>query len=356
MAYLRDEDLRVLKRLCIILAAGVAIFGIIQFINRVLRHNLVMRLEGVFSNANSMGIFCVIGWTALLNCTADAEDSPRGNKIRALLKCMEPAFLAALTLTLSMGSCCALGAAYITLVLSKLKKCGIKQTLDYAAFMLAKICMGIGLGLLLYLSAARSNAPLLCIPVFIYICVFLIFWNKFEEFLINYKCMSAALAIMLIVIAAILISVRPSAVETFADRVGMMRSGLGYMMKHPLLGVGVNKWRLLNLTDADKYYAVNKIHNTLISVAVEMGLAAAAALVVICVRGFLKKQSMRSRPGLVAFCLHSMIDTVFFINKFMVFLIIEESNPQEGGTRLNAVTARMIFAVFAALFTYHLIL
>ena len=95
-------------------------------------------------------------------------------------------------------------------------------------------------------------------------------WSTFDRFLRACPRVAASISATGFLVAAAAVTVRPSSLATFAERLEMMRNGMGYLAENPLLGVGPYQWRLLNLADGDKYFNTWHIHNVLIHVGVEM--------------------------------------------------------------------------------------
>ena len=102
--------------------------------------------------------------------------------------------------------------------------------------------------------------------------------------------------------------IRPSALATFAERIEMMENGLGYILFHPVLGLGPSQWRSWNMFDGDKYFGTWHIHNFLIHIGVELGLIAMAALAVIVLRHFRKTGALMAH---FVWCCVYMIYTYF---------------------------------------------
>ena len=81
------------------------------------------RMGGVIGNPNAMGIFLVIGWFALRYFLEGQEGDEKGQG-HFLLSSMEPILLAALGLTLSMGSFVAMAAGICVLIGGKTWRAG----------------------------------------------------------------------------------------------------------------------------------------------------------------------------------------------------------------------------------------
>ena len=347
-AYLCEEDLSALRRMWAIAAGAIALLGIAEFLYSAMGGGAV-RMSGVLGNPNQLGIFLTVGYFAY---TGACDEN--GGKCRVLVY-LEPVFFIAIALTLSMGSFVAMTFGMAVLFLAKLYQSGLQKALRFGCYLIAKAVIGFGLGFLLYIAAARIELPALCIALFAYLTLFVLFWRQFEAFLHRYKNMAAAIAVSSLLLAAVAVIIRPNSIETFAERLEMMRNGIGYMVQHPVFGVGPYRWRQLNFLDSDTYFNVNHIHNSFIHAGTEFGIPAMLLLVAVAVRIFVKKDKYPPcRAAGVAFAVHNLIDAAFFNITGTSMMLMVAAEPQKGGTRIGNTAARVIFAVFAAILAYHL--
>ena len=134
----------------------------------------------------------------------------------------------------------------------------------------------------------------------------------------------------------------------------MMKNGLGYIWVDPLLGVGANQWRVMNLYDSDIYYNTWHIHNMFINIGVELGLVAMAMLIVVAFRHFMKKGDDELKSGSAAFLFHNLMDVGFFYEAIPVLVLLTVSRPQKEGKRVKAVTVKALFVLCAVVFAYSL--
>lgn len=350
MAALSGEDLLLLRRLCVLWTGTAAAACVVQFVFRALVEDSPRRAGGVLGNPNAMGIFLVLGWFALARCGA----REKGGRWEALAPCLEPLLLVALTLTLSMGSFLAMAAGILVLFIEKWRSASLKDALPYLCRLLAKASLAVGTGMLLYLAAARTSVPWVCLAVLAYALALATRWRRLDAFLEACPRWAAALTLVGVLTAAAAVAVRPSAAATFAERLAMMRNGLGYAGVDPLLGMGPYQWRLVNLADSDTYFNTWHIHNVLIHTAVELGWVAAAALVLAAVRFYRKKPDAAGKAAFTAFLLHNMIDTSFFYMPVVSLLMLTGARPQEGGQALRPGLVRAALGVLAALFAWNL--
>lgn len=342
MAYLDQREQKCLRRLCAGWIGCTAILGTLQFVRQA-QAGTVYRLGGILGAPNAFGIFLVTGWFALLAC------EPEG-----FLEHIEPFVLTALALTLSMGSFVSMAVGIFAAFLYKKRKASWKETFGYLCCILARASVGVGIGILMYIAARRTKAPWLCVPIFLYLTAMAVNWKKFVSFLRDYLTAAKGIAGFGLVVAAAAVLIRPSAAATFAERLRMMRNGLGYLWMEPLLGVGPYQWRALNLYDGDTYFNTWIIHNLFIHIGVELGLVALTAVIFIAIRHFVKKGDEMIKCGSAAFCVHNLMDTGFFFESIPALVFMTVSSPRSGGRRISDRAARLIFCICGAVFAYHL--
>lgn len=337
IAYLNDAERQTLRRLGAGWAGCVAGIGALQFTSGVYLHR-ASRLGGLLGNPNALGIFLVLGWFAL-------ENDPAPPKA---LRRLEPVLLAALALTLSMGSFLSMAVGILILLLARWKRSGWNVAFCYACQVLSRAVVGVGIGLLLYIAGRKTDVPLLSTALVLYLLAAAILWPTFLAFLEHYPRIAAAATGFGVVVTAVVVLIRPSAIATFLERLEMMRNALSYIFRSPLLGVGPYQWRLLNYNDTDTYFNTWHIHNLFLHVGVELGLVAMAALIVLAVRHFRKKDGPKS--GSAAFLLHCMMDTGFFYESIPGLAMLTIANPSSGGRRMNTWAVRAVFAGLGAYF------
>lgn len=346
-ACLSGEERKLLRRMCVVWAGMAALGGIAQFLQRALTRG-GQRLSGVLGGPNAMGIFLVVSWFLLVRCVSEAE-----GRQRDLLRRLEPVILAALALTLSMGSFLALAAGMLALLLAERNGKPWSKVLLRACRMLARASLSMGTGILVYLAASRTGRPWMALFPAGYILALAALWPRVEGFLEQPR-RAAVIAGMGILVALAAVAVRPSAVATFLERLEMMENALGYLGREPLLGVGPYQWRLLNLYDEDKYFNTYHIHNAFLHVGVELGLPAMAMLVLTAVRGFRKRGSAPRLGGCTAFLVHCLMDTGFLFIGLSSMALAAAAEPEQGGRRLPLVVQRGFFALMGMQFAYHL--
>lgn len=123
---------------------------------------------------------------------------------------------------------------------------------------------------------------------------------------------------------------------------------------NPLLGVGPYRWRFLDMYDGGTYYNTWHIHNVLLHVGVELGLAAMIMLAAVAVRFLCKKKDPAVKAGFAAFFLHNMMDTGFFYLGITAMVLLAVGNPRSGGKTVRAGIMRVLFGGLAVFFTYNL--
>ena len=342
MACLSREELDLLRRLCVLWVGAVAAVGILQFLCRALTRGAV-RLDGIVGSPNALGIFLVLGWFAL---TAPQDRD-------AKLWChMEPILLAALALTLSMGSFVSMAAGILTSLLLEKRRSTWREVFRRACVILARASVGVGIGMLMYIAARRTDYPWLSLLAALYLLAAAWNWDLFLRFLEERPRAALAAACAGVLVAAAAILSRPNAVDTFAERIQMTVNGLGYMARNPLLGVGPLRWRMLNYYDNDPYFNVWHIHNSLVHIGAETGAVAMGALIAVAVRHFWKKGG--EKPGGMAFLIHCLLDTGLFIVSIPLLAVLTVSEPGSGGKQLSSFWTRSFFLVTLGVFVFNI--
>lgn len=348
-ACLDEPEQRLLRRCCALWAGGVAAAAILRFVFRAAVLGRAARLAGLLGNPNALGSFLVVGWFALMHCV---EEEPQG-AWDALLSRAEPVVLTALAMTLSMGSFLAMAAGVCVLLLEKKRAAPWGGTLRFACRLLARAVLGMGIGLMLYLAAARTSVPWVCVPLLLYGAAAALCWKTLDRFLEARPRTALALSALGLLVAAAALALRPSAAATFAERLEMMRSGARYLARDPLLGVGPFQWRALDLNDGGTYFNTWHIHNIPLHIGVETGWPAMAMILTAGLRALCKRKAPCQRAGAAAFAVHNLIDTGFFYLG-VTALALTAGEPGAGAKRLGGAAVKAIFALFAALFGYSL--
>lgn len=352
IAGLSGGELRLLKRSCVLWAGIVALAGIGQYALRTAVVGGGARLSGILGNPNAMGIFLVVGWFALMHCgPEEGETPPRWVR---LLPRLEPVLLTALALTLSLGSFIAMAGGILWLAAAQARRTSFAEASRSICRLLAKATLGMGTGLLIYLTATRTNVPWACLPMLLYVAAMAACWDRLERFLDAFPKIAAAIAAAGSLVAAGAVVIRPSALDTFAERLEMMGSALRYLTEDPLLGVGPYRWRLLDMHDGGTYFATWHIHNALLHVGVELGWIAMAMIAAVAVRALLKRSKPAEKAGLAAFILHTLIDTSFFHMGDFTLAMMTACHPQTGGKTVSRTVLRLLFGAFAARFAWGL--
>lgn len=352
MACLKSKEIHWLRQFSVLWAGIVAAAGMGWFVWRAVVLESARRLDGWLGNANAMGIFLVTGWFVLMHCVSEEEGEE--NYIEDFLIYIEPVLLTALAMTLSLGSFAAMAAGILILIIEKKRRCSYKDTWQYGCQILAKASLGVGTGVLIYLGGVRTAVPWICLPLVLYSLVMIRSWKKFGIFLNAYPLTAAVISAFGLAVASGIILIRQSSAATFTERLEMMGNGLKYLTRNPLLGVGPYQWRLLNLSDGDKYFNTWHIHNVLIHAGVEFGWIAMAMLILIVIRFYRKKAEPWTKAGFTAFFFHNMIDTSFFYLGITALNLIAAGNPHKGGKRADGFVLKLVFAVFALMYIFAL--
>lgn len=346
-ATLSREDLGLLRRLCVLLPAITAVAGLVQFTYSALVYGGAGRLSGFLGNPNAMGMFLVLAWFALL-------DQPKP-PAWAVLSHVEPLILAALALTLSLGSFLAMALGAIAFLWERQRLSTLGQAAQELAGMLARAALSMGTGLLLYLAAAHTSAPWTAVLPAAYLCALAVLWPRVTAFFSDLPKMAVLLTALGLMMAGALMLLRPSAASTFSERLEMIASGAQYLTANPLLGVGPYQWRGLDMLDGGKYFNTWHIHNVPLHMAVETGWLSAAALVFAAVRFFRRGHSPAERAEGTAFCVHNLMDTSFFYLGVLGFLFLTVSRPGQRGKKLSGPVLKGAFVLCGGLCALHLL-
>lgn len=350
MAYLDEKELRLLRRLGLVLASIVAMVGLIQFAYCCVVHS-VWRLGGLLSNSNSLGIYLVLAWFALLEETSSEEQEH--SLWMPILYGIEPLLLVVLALTLSLGSFVSMAVGVLVLLIAQKRRSSWRETFFWLCRLLARASLGVGTGIMIYLGMDKSDTVWLLCPLLLYVLALSVCWGKFLQFLREYRWVSVLLSAGGALVALTAIVIRPSSISTFTERLEMMQNGLGYLFRKPLLGLGPSQWRRWNMLD-EKYFNVNHIHNVFLHIGVELGLVAMAMLIILAIRYFWKKKSPAHRAMCAAFIFHNLIDISFFIVPTTLLFIMTTYEPEEKGIEFPGISMKLLFGMFAVLLGYQL--
>lgn len=344
MSYLGSQERRLLKSLCAVWAGVMATIGIGQFVMAAFSGSAT-RLSGLMGNPNAMGAMLALGWFALQSCLREEN----GPALERFLRGLEFITLTALALTLSLGAFGALGIGVLVMHFYG------KERFSSLLCRLAEMIFAGGCGILLYIAGNATNWPWLCLILCGYILIGAWYRGQFERELSDGKwaklliCLTGALG------AGVVAFLRPNAAATFAERLAMIRNGLGYLGAEPLLGVGPYQWRRLNLQDGDTYFNTWHIHNVFVHVGVELGLIAMAMLLLIVVRHLRKREAPAQRGAFAAALTHNLMDTSFFYIATVPFLMMTAESASRDSRLLGRGAARCIFGVFAVLFAWNMV-
>lgn len=401
MGCLPATDLATLRRLCALWAGMVALLALAETAFQALAYGSIQRLAGLLVNPNALGIFLTMGWFCLMpelgagglskgagDCPSKAAGSPnkrvgggpskgacdspskeaRGGSSKAadrspvrapllsrLLVPCEPLILAALALTLSVGSFIALIVGMVVCGALMWRRAGIRAALGWMVVALARIVLASGTGFLLYAAVARTGVAWLCAPVLLYLLALVLLWGRVAALLDANRKLAAVLAAAAAAAAIALLLLRPSSAATFTERIQMMRNAIGYLLVDPLLGIGPFQWRLANQHDGDIYFNTWHIHNLPLHIAVEFGFPALIALLTIVVRFYRKQRDPAKLGSFTAFLAHNLADTSFFYLGITALALMSDASPHLRGRPLGVVALRIIFVAGAALFAATLI-
>ncbi len=342
---LRIGEANLLRLLAVLWAAIAAAIGVVAFVSLAFMTSPT-RLEFVIGSPNSLGIFLVLSWFALQSCRMADMDS----RLFRFVERLEPVILLALGVTLSMGSIAALLIGLVVLGFSRGRaEHSAKEGALYVAKLLPKMLLSVAMGILMYMSAERAEAPILCTVILVYLVVLVFVWKRFTTFLENNTKMAIVLSVIALLCIPLIIFMRPSALATFGERLAMMQNGIGYLLVDPITGLGPMQWRGYNLIDSDMYFNTNHIHNAYLHVGVEFGLIAMIALIVITVRVFVKRYKQAQHGEDAAMLAHMLTDTGFFYVGVVGTFILTAGGSETPAKVLPRVAAKVLFAALAIL-------
>lgn len=339
VASMDEDEARFLRQAIVAWVALAAVIGIAFFVFDAFG-GVVSRLGWPLGGANALGIYMVIGWFALLGL--------KGSDVaERILRHVEPLILVSLALTLSLGSFGALVIAIIVMLLYSKRERTWDAVLADAAVLIVKLVIGVGTGICLYLAPSWGDLPLFNIVTLAYLIALVMFWAQLEAFLRSHMRLTAPLAILGPVVAIVAMLIRGSAPATFFERLDMIQNGIGYLSVNPLFGVGAYQWRVLNMMDGDLYFNTWHIHNSLLHIAVELGVIAALMLLVVAVRFFVKRRDPEQRGAFVAFIVHNMLDTSLFFPAIGSLLMVTAGSPRTTGALLYGASVKVFAGAFA---------
>lgn len=336
-----ERESSVMRRLCVgwaVLAScvGIALFVIGEFMGPVLR------LDWPFGNADPLGIFLVVAWFVIPGLSG-------GDALSRCLRRGEPALLVALALTLTMTSFAALAVGTIAMLLYSKRGRSWKELSLYAISTVARLVIGVGAGIVLYGVSLAMPASWVVIAVFALVVAIVAFWPKIIGTLERHAWLGVLLVLLGIVLVIGMFLIRANALARLSERIAMIQSGVDHVIANPLFGMGPFGWFDYNY-GLGLFPSARLIHSTLMSTAVELGVFAAIALVVVAVRFFIKRRDPEQRGGFIAFIVQNMFDLGFFFPAVTGLLMVTVATPRKVGVCLHGVAPRLLAAVLLACF------
>ena len=354
LSYLNNEDGKLLRRICILWSEIIAGCGILEFLYKSFESS-AYRIGGIIGNPNAMGIFLVVSWLILLR---DRKENDGDNRMTRVISLLSPLLLAALTLTLSMGSFLSLCIGMTVYFFQERKENGEKRSFAEMVKMIipvtAEMSLYIGTGILLFVAERKTDFSWTVLLPAVYLIFLCFFQRNIRAFFEKHAGYAGIFTGAGIAGGFIAISLRQSAAETFTERLEMMRNGLGYFFQHPLTGVGSYQWRRLNFNDGDKYFNTWHIHNIPIHFAAELGIFAVIILIAIFVHAMMKKENRRARPAFGAFICHNLMDTSFMYFSVTSLLLFASHCITGNEKKISNLAARCFYLIFGIYFVYSL--
>lgn len=342
IACVEDHEAEMMRKLCTGWAALVAIIALGVFAGNVLGGK-ALRLDWPFGNADPQGIFLVIAWFALSGFEGDDGAS------RLLRRC-EPVILVALALTLTMASFGALVIGVIAMLLYEKSRRSWKELGRRALLLVARLVLGAGMGFLLYgLAFVTPGSWIILLGVAVVVIV-AVAWERIVAFLSGHLACTVILAVASIALVAGAFFIRANAAGRFVERIAMIQDGIGYVSVDPLFGIGPFQWHHINHELGDPFPTAALIHSTLASVAVEIGLIALAALLIVVVRFFVKRREPWQRGAFIAFLVQNLFDLGFYFPAVTGLLMVTVATPRRGGVCLVGAIPKVINIVLLAFY------
>ena len=345
LSSLGESERSMLRRFCVLWAEIVSAAGIIHYIYRSFTADPV-RLGFIPGNPNMLGIFLVM---ALLLLSEFEKEN-----VRSFITGFKPLLVCALVLTLSMGSFLAFILALIYILAADSRERNFKAAFSDLVKMLAGLLAYAVPGVLMIISA-YSGRPYLTV-LSSALCPVLCYYSKaMGEFF--EKGRRALLFIILLGIPAgiLLIYLRPTAADTFAERLGMIRNGWRYFTENPLEGVGMYRWRELNRSDWDMDYKSWHIHNAPVHVAAEMGIFALISLIIWAAGLFSERKNREAAPVFAAYYFHCLMDVSFF-HMGPGCMFMSSVCRGKGKCRIPAAAVRISALLLAAFYLHAMII
>ncbi len=338
LSYCSQKERDALCKILIVWGALISIVSLSSYIIQA-QHYHAARLSTIIGNPNTSGLVFAFLLLCLLTYRKKWEE------IRSPLLCVEPVLITALCLTLSISSIASFGAGVIVYFFYQ----KITKKSPIASMVSSYICyffIGFTIALLLYTAANYTDAPWFCIILGFYLIAVSLFWHSLVT-LINQHLLFARIGSILSIAALLaLLILRPNALLSFQDRLGMIADGLTYAGLNPLFGIGPLQWYHYNTMMSDTPFNTFFIHNVFIHTVVELGLFALLCLIVLVVRYGIKQRSALGLSLGTAFLLHSVVDTALFIPLVPLVFMVITAQPQERSIALSDTTIRIISALY----------
>lgn len=342
IASVDEREALTMRRLCVSWAVVAAGIGIVMFVGSQFLGGLVLRLSWPLGNADPLGIFLVIAWFAFPGISGDDVWS-------RLLRRGEPLVLLALALTLTMTSFGALAIGAVAMLLFAKRGRSWGELGRYAAVTLARLVIGVGAGIALYGISLQAPGSWIVSLAFACVVAIVVLWSRIAELLEDRTWLAVVFALLGVVLVVGVLLIRANALARFSERIGMIENGIGYLGVNPLFGIGPFGWFELN-HESGLFPTARLIHSTLVSTAVELGIIAALALVVIAVRFFIKRRDPAQRGGFVAFIVQNAFDLGLFFPGVTCTLMVTVATPRSGGMSLTGAAPKVISIVLLALY------
>lgn len=279
------------------------------------------RLQGVMQYANAMAIFLLM---AVLLIKRNGEK----------YQWAKPGMLVALQLTMSMGGLLAYAIGVLLYNLhSKGKGRGRRLAGEAVEFVLAA-CFTAAV----YAARYMVNSIPLTVGIAVLSFASGLGWKKLSSQIHKKVWMIIPGAMLgLLQVTAILYFRGLEAGGTFMERIVQTGDGIKALLQNPLFGLGPGRWAQEKILWQSSEYKAQLIHNSYLQIAVDAGIAALLAVLILIVLWVKKKNKPAwENAAIGSLLLHGCIDISFYFTGIMLSaFVIAAAGREQGNERFS---------------------